>query len=302
MNTIHYNSCPVCDSPDIMNVFSVKDHSVSREVFVIMECRVCNLRFTQDAPAETSIGRYYQSGEYISHSNTSKGFINGLYQRVRKRTLRQKQRLIEKVTGLEEGKLLDLGAGTGAFASQMNKAGWNVTALEPDAGARIVAKDQFDIELRDTNTFSMLENGTFGVITMWHVLEHVHDLHGYVKKLADLLNDNGILVIAVPNYQSTDAAKYGEYWAAYDVPRHLYHFSPKSMMVLMEAYGLTISKHMPMWYDSFYVSMLSSKYQKGKTKLVSSVINGIRSNARALGDVKKCSSIIYIIKARPFID
>ena len=302
MSTIHYSSCPVCDSPDIMKVLSVKDHSVSGEVFVIMECRVCAFRFTQDIPDANSIGPYYQSDEYISHSNTTKGLINNLYQRVRKRTLRQKQKLVERVTGLKQGGLLDLGAGTGTFASQMKKAGWNVTALEPDAGARSVAKQQFGIELNDTTEFQGLENSSFDVITMWHVLEHVHDLHGYVKKLADLLNENGKLVIAVPNYQSTDAAIYGEYWAAYDVPRHLYHFSPKSMMVLMEAYGLTVSKQFPMWYDSFYVSMLSSKYKKGKTKLISSVFNGIRSNANALGDVKRCSSIIYIIKARPFID
>lgn len=302
MNTIHYNSCPVCDSPDITKVLSVKDHSVSGEIFVVMECRVCALRFTQDVPDATSIGRYYQSDEYISHSNTSKGFINGLYQRVRKRTLRSKQKLIEKVTGLEQGKLLDLGAGAGAFASQMKNAGWDVTALEPDAGARSIAKEQFGIELKDISIFHGLENETFDAITMWHVLEHVHDLHGYVKKLKDLLRENGKLVVAVPNYLSTDASIYNEYWAAYDVPRHLYHFSPKSMMVLMEAYGLMISKHLPMWYDSFYVSMLSSKYKKGKTKLVSSVLSGIRSNANAVSDVKKCSSVIYIVTASPVID
>ncbi len=130
---------------------------------------------------------------------------------------------------------------------------------------------------------------------MWHVLEHVHDLQGYMAKLKTLLKEKGRLIIAVPNYTSGDAAVYGQYWAAYDVPRHLYHFSPVSMKGLVEKHGMKLLGYQPMWYDSFYVSLLSSKYKNGATRLLGAFINGLRSNISALGDVKRCSSVIYII-------
>jgi len=292
---IHYTHCPVCGSAEIKNVLSAKDHTVSSEAFVIAECAACSLRFTQDVPDAVSIAAYYKSEDYISHSNTSKGLINRLYQSVRRRTLVKKRRLVQKVTGMGKGQLLDVGSGTGAFVSEMSLNGWFVTGLEPDEGARQVAKKEYNIELRDMNQFYVLPPQSFDAITLWHVLEHVHDLSPYVEQLKNLLKENGRLLIAVPNYTSKDAVIYKEHWAAYDVPRHLYHFSPQSMQVLMEKHGLKILQHKPMWYDSFYISMLSSKYKTGKTKLFSSFFNGFRSNLKAWGDVKRCSSVIYVV-------
>lgn len=292
---VHYTNCPVCGSPDIKNVLSVKDYTVSNETFVIAECNSCSLRFTQDVPDAASIAPYYKSENYISHTNTSKGLINRLYQSVRKRTLKQKRRLIERASGIKKGRLLDVGSGTGAFANEMQQAGWQVTGLEPDADARAVGKQSYNIDLADIGQFYQLRESSYDVITMWHVLEHVHDLQGYIAKLKLLLTENGKLFIAVPNYTSKDAAAYKEQWAAYDVPRHLYHFSPRSMQVLMEKHGLRILQHKPMWYDSFYVSMLSSKYIHGKPNLVGAFFKGLGSNLKAMGDVKRCSSVIYII-------
>lgn len=292
---VHYTNCPVCGSPDIKNVLSVKDYTESNETFVIAECNSCSLRFTQDVPDAASIAPYYKSENYISHTNTSKGLINRLYQSVRKRTLKQKRRLIERASGIKKGRLLDVGSGTGAFANEMQQAGWQVTGLEPDADARAVGKQSYNIDLADIGQFYQLQESSYDVITMWHVLEHVHDLQGYIAKLKLLLTENGKLFIAVPNYTSKDAAAYKEQWAAYDVPRHLYHFSPRSMQVLMEKHGLRILQHKPMWYDSFYVSMLSSKYIHGKPNLVGAFFKGMGSNLKAMGDVKRCSSVIYII-------
>lgn len=292
---VHYTNCPVCGSPDIKNVLSVKDYTVSNETFVIAECNSCSLRFTQDVPDAASIAPYYKSENYISHTNTSKGLINRLYQSVRKRTLKQKRRLIERASGIKKGRLLDVGSGTGAFANEMQQAGWQVTGLEPDADARAVGKQSYNIDLADIGQFYQLQESSYDVITMWHVLEHVHDLQGYIAKLKLLMTENGKLFIAVPNYTSKDAAAYKEQWAAYDVPRHLYHFSPRSMQVLMEKHGLRILQHKPMWYDSFYVSMLSSKYIHGKPNLVGAFFKGMGSNLKAMGDVKRCSSVIYII-------
>lgn len=292
---VHYTNCPVCGSPDIKNVLSVKDYTVSNKTFVIAECNSCSLRFTQDVPDAASIAPYYKSENYISHTNTSKGLINRLYQSVRKRTLKQKRRLIERASGIKKGRLLDVGSGTGAFANEMQQAGWQVTGLEPDADARAVGKQSYNIDLADIGQFYQLRESSYDIITMWHVLEHVHDLQGYIAKLKLLMTENGKLFIAVPNYTSKDAAAYKEQWAAYDVPRHLYHFSPRSMQVLMEKHGLRILQHKPMWYDSFYVSMLSSKYIHGKPNLVGAFFKGLGSNLKAMGDVKRCSSVIYII-------
>lgn len=292
---IHYTNCPVCGSTAIKDVLSAKDHTVSGEIFPIAECNDCSLRFTQHVPDAAGILPYYQSEDYISHSNTSKGLINRLYQWVRKRTLRKKRRLLQRVTGMGKAQLLDVGSGTGAFVSEMALHGWDATGLEPDAGARQVAKKEFNIELKDMDQFYQLPAGSFDAITLWHVLEHVHELSLYVLHLKVLLKEKGKLIIAVPNYTSKDAAIYKECWAAYDVPRHLYHFSPQSMKVLMENHGLKLIGYKPMWYDSFYISMLSSKYKSGKTKLFASFVNGFRSNLKALGDAKRCSSVIYVI-------
>jgi SAM-dependent methyltransferase len=272
----------------------VKDHTVSGQVFPVWECRSCTLRFTQDIPDAISIASYYKSEDYISHTNTSKGFINSLYQSVRKRTLKKKRRLVEKHTGIKKGQLLEIGSGTGAFVNEMKMNGWEVTGLEPDEGAKEIAKRSFGVGIQGMDRFYELSPGSYDAITLWHVLEHVHDLHRYLQQLKTLLKVNGKLFIAVPNYTSKDAEIYKEYWAAYDVPRHLYHFSPGSMELLLQKNGLNLLQYKPMWYDSFYISLLSSKYKKGKPGIVSAFFNGLRSNLKATGEVKKCSSVIYI--------
>ena len=291
---IHYKACPVCSAGTIKEALRVKDHSVSGEEFSIWECSACQFRFTQDVPDAASIGPYYQSEEYISHSNTSKGLINRLYQAVRKRTLKRKRKLVQQQTGMGKGQLLDIGSGTGAFVDEMEKSGWRVTGLEPDSGARQVAKDSFAVTLEDISGFFQLPAEQFDAITMWHVLEHVHDLHAYLDQLKKLLKPGGKIFIAVPNYTSLDARSYKDFWAAYDVPRHLWHFSPASMQTLMQKHQITLKTVKPMWYDSFYVSMLSSKYKNGKTNLFGAVWTGWWSNVGALFNTRKCSSVIYI--------
>ncbi len=294
-NQIHYTLCPVCGSAGISEVFKVKDNTVSQEHFEIDHCRNCQVRFTQNSPSETSIGAYYKSEDYISHTDTSKGLINRIYRFVRNFSLNQKRNLVEKETGLKNGNLLDVGSGTGHFASTMQKAGWQVTGLEPDEAARAVALQEHSIELLPSGELFNLSEKRFNAITLWHVLEHVHDVKKYIQTFKKLLSDNGKLFIAVPNYTSYDAEKYKEYWAAYDVPRHLYHFTPNTMQWLMKECGLKIVAVKPMWFDSFYVSLLSSKYKNGNTKWIGAFWTGLISNFMAMSDAKKCSSVIYII-------
>jgi SAM-dependent methyltransferase len=293
---VHYSCCPVCASESIKNIFQANDHTVSRSLFPVAECAQCTLRFTQDVPDAAAMIPYYKAAAYISHTNTSKGLINRLYQIVRKRTLVKKRKLVQEYSGLKKGRLLDVGSGTGAFVAEMKKNGWEVTGLEPDEDARKMARKVFHLDLDDTATFYQMAPGSFDVITLWHVLEHVHDLSAYVEQLKNLLDKNGKLLVAVPNYTALDASIYQEDWAAYDVPRHLYHFSPASMKWLMEAHGLRIHSYLPMWYDSFYISLLSSKNKDGRTRWISALINGLRSNLKAMSDPKKCSSVIYVIE------
>ena len=295
MNRIHYTHCPVCNSSQINPLLTVKDHSVSKEEFVIWQCAECSLRFTQDVPAEDSIGPYYASQDYISHSNTDKGLVSKLYQKVRKFTLAQKAKLIIHHTK-EKGRILDIGAGIGAFLSVMKEKSWEIKGIEPDFTARQNAKSLFGLELDEPSSLYSLDHKTYDAITLWHVLEHVHQLHDYVEQLKNLLTKEGKIFIAVPNYTATDATAYKNFWAAYDVPRHLYHFTPKAIEKLIQSHGLKLIAKKPMWFDSFYISLLSSKYHKGKTSWVGAGFNGLRSNINALMNNDKCSSLIYIIQ------
>jgi 2-polyprenyl-3-methyl-5-hydroxy-6-metoxy-1,4-benzoquinol methylase len=292
---IHYTLCPVCGSAGISKVFNVKDNTVSQEYFEIYHCSNCQARFTQNAPGESGISRYYKSEDYISHTDTSKGLINRLYRFVRNYSLSQKRALVEKATALKNGWLLDVGSGTGHFATAMQKAGWKVTGLEPDEDAREVAMKQHSLQLLPAAGLFDLPKNQFNAITLWHVLEHVHELKRYILAFKELLADNGKLFIAVPNYTSYDANVYQEYWAGYDVPRHLYHFTPSTMQWLMKDLGLKIVGFKPMWFDSFYVSLLSSKYKNGQSKWLSAFWTGLVSNFKAMNDVRKCSSVIYVV-------
>lgn len=292
---IIYNACPCCNSENIVKALSAKDRTVSNEEFEIWQCNACTARFTQNVPDKNEIEKYYQSEDYISHSDTKKGFINSLYHRVRKRTLHSKRKTVEKFTKLSTGKVLDIGAGTGAFLSTMDKAGWNVTGIEPDETARENAKKLYGLSLQTPQELFNLPPQSFDAITMWHVLEHVHELHEYMDQLKKLLKPTGCLFVAVPNYTCYDEKVYKEFWAAYDVPRHLYHFSPRSITQLLLQHGLQLKDIKPMWYDSIYVSMLSEKYKSGKNNFLKAGWTGSVSNWRALFNRETCSSLIYII-------
>lgn len=278
-----------------MPVLQVKDHTVSQEVFAVWHCNTCTARFTQNVPAEEAIGKYYQAEAYVSHTDSKKGLINSLYHLVRNYTLTTKPRLVQKASGLQTGKLLDVGAGTGAFAAAMQQRGWQVTGLEPDDTARSNAKANHGLNLQQPGELFTLPAASFDVITMWHVLEHVHELHRYLDTFSKVLTPTGTLIIAVPNYTSHDGTLYQQNWAAYDVPRHLYHFSPQSMQQLAAMHGFTITAYKPMWFDSFYVCMLSEKHKSGGG-LIKAMWNGLVSNLEAMSDVKKCSSVVYVMK------
>ena len=292
-----YPSCPICNNDGLKLSLHCKDFSLTQEDFEILHCPNCSFQLTYPTPSIEKIAPYYNFTEYISHSDTNKGWMNRVYHIVRKYTLSQKTKWIQSLCLGSKGALLDIGAGTGAFANAMKLKDWNVTAVEPDETTRKRAQANYGIDLLPIDVLYTLPENSFDIITLWHVLEHVHDLNGYVNAFTKLLKPNGRLIIAVPNYTSFDAQFYAKYWAAYDVPRHLYHFSPNAMSQLCDKYHLTIEKIKPMWFDSFYVSLLSEKYRKsGFIGTLSALIVGAISNLIVIFQPKKASSVIYVIK------
>jgi 2-polyprenyl-3-methyl-5-hydroxy-6-metoxy-1,4-benzoquinol methylase len=293
-STIHYQACPICASESIEKLYVAKDHTVSGESFEVWHCAKCSGGFTQNVPDATTIAPYYAAESYVSHTDSDKGFINSIYHKVRRFSLLTKKKLVNTLAHKTSGNLLDIGAGTGAFVHTMQTGGWQVTGLEPDATAAKQALLKYNIQLAPADTIYTLGNQAFDVITMWHVLEHVHDLHVYFKRFGELLQPSGVLVIAVPNYTSTDANIYEHHWAALDTPRHLYHFSPASMELLANAHGFKLVAKKAMWFDAFYVSMLTEQHKGGS--MLKAILVGLWSNLTALFDVDKCSSVIYAFK------
>jgi SAM-dependent methyltransferase len=289
--------CPVCNSTQVQTSLHCNDYSLTNEHFDIVKCDNCQLQFTFPVPAKDQIAPYYNFPAYISHTDIKDGWMNKIYHRVRQHTLLNKTNWVQSLFTGHKGNLLELGAGTGAFAHSMTEKGWNVTALEPDEESRKRALANYNIHLLPIETLYELPAQKFDVITLWHVLEHVHDLKEYIQIFKKLLKHNGRLIIAVPNYTSFDAQFYKKYWAAYDVPRHLYHFSPNSMDVLVKQNQMQIVQYKPMWFDSFYISLLSEQYKhSGILGMIRAVFVGAVSNILALRNNKKASSIIYEIK------
>jgi 2-polyprenyl-3-methyl-5-hydroxy-6-metoxy-1,4-benzoquinol methylase len=289
--------CPACGNPLWQKGIQAKDYSVSGEWFELKTCSSCGLKMTWPQPEAENIGRYYASSEYISHSDTKTGLINKLYHSAREYMLKKKFQWVVDGAGRSNGHLLDVGAGTGHFAHYMQQQGWDVLALEPDETARKVGAEKLNLKILPLEDLASQQPDNFDVITLWHVLEHVHDLPGYIDHFHSILKKDGTLMIAVPNYSSKDAKHYSSQWAAYDVPRHLWHFSPEAMKQLLSRHGFQIVQKMDMPLDAFYVSMLSEKY-KGNYFFgpVSAFFNGFQSYWKGRKNKDQASSIIYISK------
>ncbi|MCB0494593.1 MAG: class I SAM-dependent methyltransferase [Cyclobacteriaceae bacterium] len=282
-------ACPSCGSRALEHHIEVKDYSVSGEVFTIVKCTACGLLLTNPRPQPSELGQYYQSEDYVSHTNNGNNPVNLIYKLARTQTLRWKYNLIKKFNPLT---ILDFGCGTGHFLSYCKEKGLTVFGYEPDGNARSIAiKNVGESIVSQTEEL----NETYDVITMWHVLEHVSELAEVMKWLKKKLHPNGRLVIALPNHESLDAKMFNEYWAAYDVPRHLYHFSKDSLKALAIKYGFCLESMHPMKLDSFYVSLLSNKYRSGSIKPFNSFINGFKSNTYAKNRMNY-SSVIYVLK------
>lgn len=286
------NNCPACQSGNLQKVLQCTDHTVSRETFGISKCQFCELLITSPRPETESLDKYYNSAEYISHTNSTKGTFNKLYQAVRKKTLKRKLKLL----GEADGSLLEIGCGTGELLSECQKSGWTASGVEPNTDARTLAIKNHALSIHSSMNELSIAPKSLDRIMLWHVLEHIPNLNETLEKLSAWLKDDGELFIAVPNPNSWDAKYYKENWGAYDVPRHLSHFTRRSMKMLTSKYGLRIKRIIPMWFDAFYVAMLSEKIKSGKVSFFKGAIIGLASNLIAATATGEFSSLIYVIK------
>ncbi|MEW5676498.1 class I SAM-dependent methyltransferase [Flavobacterium enshiense] len=269
----------------------VKDYSVSGESFDLLLDEELQLLKTHPQPSLEKLPSYYESDDYISHTDGKRSLFEKVYHIIKRKAIRDKVALITKQQP-NKGKLLDIGAGTGDFLQEAKNQNWLITGIEPNAKAKAIAVSK---GVSFAESLEVLEHHSFDVITMWHVLEHVPDLEKQISELKRLLKPSGTIIIAVPNFKSFDAQHYGKFWAAYDVPRHLWHFSKTAIEKLFDKENVKLVKVLPMVFDSFYVSLLSEKYKTGKMNFVKGFINGLRSNVKAKQNFE-FSSHIYVLE------
>lgn len=288
------NACPVCNETKIETYLELADYSISKEPFSIAKCSKCGFLFTNPRPNKEHIGPYYESEDYISHSNSSKGLMNTIYKQVRHYTIAKKVAMMMRIV---DGKktLLDYGCGTGEFLNVMQLNKWEVKGIEPGDGPRNQAISNYKLAVTPPDSIFSMENESFSIITMWHVLEHIHDLNETLAQLRKMLTKTGKMVIAVPNCEAKDVEFYGKHWAGWDVPRHLYHFSEDTLSKLLSKHQLKITDIKPMAFDSFYVDLLSEKYRSGSMNPVRAFWNGFRSNLAGVANINKYASLIYIV-------
>jgi len=286
-------TCPVCKTEQVHYIFEAKDYLVSGKNFSIYECNSCSFRFTNPFPLERDLKVYYDSPEYISHSTRIRRFSDRIYFIIRRKNTFDKIKLIGKYQ--KPGQLLDVGSGVGFFLEMAAIKGWAVNGIEPNYRPKVIQESQSNIIVLDSLFSNQLKPFSYDAITMWHVLEHIPELQKAFSRVKDLLKPNGTLFLALPNWKSWDAKFYGNEWAAFDVPRHLYHFSQDSVKVLAERNGMVLIKTVPIVWDAFYISLLSERIRASRFPMLNALINGCVSNFNAFlyGNY---SSLIYIIK------
>lgn len=272
----------------------VKDHSVSGEEFELIINSKYGFLETTPQPTLEKLPSYYESEDYISHTDSKRNLFEKIYHLIRVISLKQKLKLINSFNTKNKN-LLDVGCGTGDFLQIAKSNNWEVSGIEPNEQARSIANSKTDNSVFEIKELLQFHEASFDVITLWHVLEHLPNLEDQISVFQKLLKPEGRLIIAVPNYKSYDAQYYKSFWAAYDVPRHLWHFNRKSISNLIETFNFKVEKIKPMWFDSFYVSMLSEKYKSEKMNPIKGFWIGLLSNVKALSS-KEASSLIYIVK------
>lgn len=286
-------SCPICKNGSLVHELHTTDYFLSKEEFDLLRCTSCGVIITQPFPTSDTLGSYYESDEYFSHGGNSNGVVPRIYNFIKGINIKNKYQQVTK--DLETGNVLDIGCGIGDFLGYCKKEGWNVSGLEPNEHARKLVLENHQIVVDDVSEISKLADEQFDLITLFHVLEHIVEPKQMLSEMLRVLKPGGRLVVALPNHASWDAKHYEKFWAAWDVPRHLYHYNPKSILSLMNQFGLIEEMTKPMVWDAFYVSLLSEKFKGKKAPLLRAAFKGLFSNMRAYQN-GNYSSLMYFFR------
>jgi 2-polyprenyl-3-methyl-5-hydroxy-6-metoxy-1,4-benzoquinol methylase len=271
-----------------------KDYAVTGQAFDLCYSSKTGMLVTSPQPSLDALSTYYKSENYISHVKAKKTLFQTIYFSVRAITLRQKLKWVS-VHKNKGNRILDYGAGVGDFVRAAQNDGWDCIGIEPHIKARTIANEKKQYTVYPVEHLKTLQPNSQTVITLWHVLEHLHNLEQHIRTFKQLLKPSGRLVVAVPNFKSYDAQYFKSYWAAYDLPRHLWHFSKESISTLFEDFDMEIESIYPMIFDSFYASLVSTKYQMGRMNVLKGLTIGLLSNLKAYFS-GEYSSLVFVIK------
>ena len=291
---VEIEKCPICGETHSTEYLQTKDYFLTGEPFTLRQCADCGFVFTSPRPDEDRLPEYYQSENYLSHHSRGFSPLRLIYQFLRKRNIRGKYQLVSQYTA--KGHILDIGCGTGELLAYFQKQGWKASGIEPDASARNFASEHWSLPVYNEDKIPEFKDRSFDVVTMWHVLEHVPDLNQRLQEIYRMLNKGGYYFAAVPNFLSWDAQHYGSFWAAWDLPRHLFHFSEQNIVQLAEKHGFKYVKSEPMIWDSYYISLVSEQYKGNRMPYFKALKNGLKSNSQARKKNIGYSSMIYLFE------
>ena len=288
-------TCIECQSNVNEEAIRLHDHLVSKKLFVIDHCKNCGFRYIKNPPDESEAYKFYETDEYVEHSDSADGFINTIYHQARKWMMRFKHNLINKHG--KKQRILDFGTGTGYFLNYMKSRGFDVTGIEISEKARKFGKEQFGLNIYPpSEIFEESFPKEFSYISFWHVLEHVYEPQKVIGRLRDLLTDDGVMVVALPNYKCLEASVYKEYWNGYDVPRHIWHWDESSFRKFAENCGFKVTKTKILPLDPFYNCLISESYRKKKWAHILIPFIGGASLVQGWMSHKRASSIVYFLQ------
>ena len=267
----------------------IRDHFLTKEVFNVVE-HIEGVLKTEPDLDEKTLKKYYDSSQYSSHNNIG-GCIGFLYSLSARIMLRFKFRVLAKHIN-KESLIVDFGCGTGGFMSSLKKKKYNVVGVDSNKKARDKCLEKKLTTFKSIKDFK--EN--IDAITFWHSFEYVSNPNEILNQIINQSKNNLTVVIALPNYRSFDAKHYGAFWAAYDVPRHRFHYSARGIKKLMKSYGFECLKTKPMLLDAFYISIMSEKYKKSKLSFVKGIMVGLISNLAGLFSSSYSSSVFVFKK------
>lgn len=296
MNRHTIKACPICGKKRFNHFAECKDWVISEEIYSLLKCEDCGMIFTQDAPTEEDLPKYDKIKQKLAHGDAPRGLLNNLYYYARQIMLTRKAKLVERLSCVRNGTLLNFGAKTGFFSNRMIRRGWRVTSVERHHEERLFSLEFFHHRMLDIKELDSQQSGFFDVITLWHVFEHLHSPADFLDKFFDLLKPNGLLFIAVPNCQSFDAGHYGAGWAAYDAPRHLWHFNTDTITRLCHQRGFILMYHQAMPLDSFYVSIMSEKHLRHWFPFIRGFFVGLYGWAQSINKRDRGSSLVYVFR------